>query len=522
MGKRLIIALAFALVVGISFAAYAEVQNVKVSGDLTIAGVYRSNFDLAKSRYLNVPIGTARATTYDDTEKDMFSIARVRIDADLTDNVSATVRLLNERNWNGESIEGLSESNRNIGLATANPTTDQRVDLDLAYVTLKEFLYSPLTVTVGRQELHFGNDFVIGDPDTNGLALRSALAEGDLSARKSFDAVRATLDYNPLVVDIIYSKIAENNSVVNDDATLAGLNARYDLDKNTSLEGYFFSKMRGSNATAATRVDSTAAAQVALMRGVEKDKMDVVNTVGARVVNKTVKNLTLDAQAGFQFGTYNPKFDPNARWDSGFAAGGNAGDHAALVSPRRAWATEIIASYDLKDISMISKYSPMFRAAYLYLSGESRDKVGDKAYKGWDPMFENQSFGHIINAIMGYTNVTGGMLTFQAKPMDDITVKADYVRAYFNKRHPEGRATILSGVSGAQQFIMGKDRYLGQEIDMTLTYDYTEDVQFCLLGGYFLPGKSINIQGNESGATPNTNPRRAAATELIGSMKVMF
>jgi len=519
MSKRLILALVFALVVGVSFAAYAEVQNVKVSGDLTIAGVYRNNFDLAKSkdgaRFVNT--GTLR-----DTEKDFFSIARVRVDADLTDNVSATVRFLNERNWNGDSSATTNDANRNIGLATTG-RDDQKVDIDLAYVTLKEFLYSPLTLMVGRQELHFGNDFIIGDPDTNMVALRSALAEGDLSARKAFDAVRATFDYNPLVLDIIYSKVAENNTVLNDDTTLTGINAAYELDKNTKVEGYYFAKLRGSNTASVTHIDGGDTTGAGLnFIDLAQQKSDQVHTVGARVVNTTVKNLTLDAQAGFQFGTYNPMLDPNARYDGGYAAGGNAGEHVALTSPRRAWATEIIATYDLKDVSAISKYSPLIRAAFLYLSGENRDKVGNKAYHGWDPMFENQSFGHIINAIMGYTNVTGGMLTFQAKPMDDITVMADYVRAYFNKRHPEGRATILSGVSTAQQFIMGKDRYLGQEIDMTLTYDYTEDVQFCLLGGYFLPGDSINTVGNETGSTPNTNQRRAAATELIGSMKVTF
>ena len=59
-------------------------------------------------------------------------------------------------------------------------------------------------------------------------------------------------------------------------------------------------------------------------------------------------------------------------------------------------------------------------------------------------------------------------------------------------------STILSGVRllPRSNFTMGNKANFGYEIDGTLTYDYTEDVQISLLGGIFLPSKAIN--GNES------------------------
>lgn len=523
MSKRLILILTLAFVVGISFAAFAEVQNVKVSGDITIGGVYRDRFSLTKTpTQILVPTGGANdfngnQATYSAKEKDFFTITRVRIDADLTDNVAVCVRLLNERNWNGESIAGLNENNRNIGLNTANGQEEDEIALDLAYVTLKEFLYSPLTVTVGRQEIRFGNGWIIGDPDTNGYALKSALAEGDLSVRKSFDAFRATLDYNPLVVDMIFAKIAENNTVLNDDITLSGINANYAVDKNTTIEGFFFSKITGTNAPAATNLDAVA------VPSRFNNKADKVFTVGSRVVNKTVKNLTVDAQGAFQFGTYNPKFDPNATTRS--AVAGNL-QHNAGQGARRAWGVEAMATYELKDIQKIAKYKPAISAAYQYLSGESRDRVGDKTYHGWDPMFEDQTFGHILNAIMQSTNMTLTGLSFQAKPMDDITAKVDYVTAWFNKRYYDQTLTELSGVSNTTVFNMGKTKHIGQELDLTLTYDYTEDVQFSLLGGVLFPSKSINPGRNinaDAGAVGNAHDlNRATASEIVGTMKVTF
>ncbi|MGB4520335.1 MAG: hypothetical protein WBI28_00155, partial [Candidatus Omnitrophota bacterium] len=90
MSKRLILILTLAFVVGISFAAFAEVQNVKVSGDITIGGVYRNHFTLAKTPV--APIVSAldpgnKQSIYSSKESDFLTITRVRVDADLTDNV---------------------------------------------------------------------------------------------------------------------------------------------------------------------------------------------------------------------------------------------------------------------------------------------------------------------------------------------------------------------------------------------------------------------------------------------------
>ncbi len=504
MVRRLSVSLCLIAAVGfVAVPAFAAVQNVKVSGDISVSGVARNNFDLDKSSSVANSVG---ARSNQDKQSDFLSIIRVRVDADLTDNVSTSVRLLNERNWNGNNTTG-NENNRNIGFSTANVATNEKqTELDLGYVTLKEFLYSPLTLTVGRQELQFGNGWIVGDPDTNGVALDSALAEGDLSARKAFDAIRARFDYNPLVLDIIYAKVAENNTTLNDDTTLTGINAGYELNANTNIEGFLFSKIRGVTGTnGATAVDTAATTSFDTV----KQSADVVNTIGTRVVNKSVKNLAIDAQVAYQFGTYNPKLDPNARFIS-------ATDKAE-TSPRSAWGAEVAATYDLKDVAAISKYEPTLTGVYVYLSGESRDKTGNKAYNGWDGMFENQSFGHIINAIMGFSNTHLAGLSLKGKPAADLTAKVDYISGWFAKRYPEGRAAILSGVGTARQFTMGKTPHFGQELDVTLTYDYTEDVQLSLLGGIFFPTKAINAR---SAADPFR--QRANATELVGSMKVTF
>ena len=51
MSKRLIVILALAFVVGIAFTAYAEVQNVKVSGDILVSGIARNHLTLKDNEY---------------------------------------------------------------------------------------------------------------------------------------------------------------------------------------------------------------------------------------------------------------------------------------------------------------------------------------------------------------------------------------------------------------------------------------------------------------------------------------
>ncbi|MCU0652440.1 MAG: alginate export family protein [Candidatus Omnitrophica bacterium] len=466
MNKRLILTLAFALALCFAFSAYAEVQNVKVSGDITVLGLVRNPFLTGG----HIDDGTG-VSTGQKTESAMASITRVRIDADLTDNVVATVRLLNERYW-GREIDNNGGTN----------TKNSDIDLDLAYVTLKEFLYSPLSLAVGRQELHFGNDMILGDPDTNNQVTTASPFGAttwprnmDLSARKSFDAVRATLDYNPLVIDLVASTIKNRTLNRDDNESLYGINANYALDKNTTLEGYFWQRRIGKKTDNTTTV-------------IHNNKVDTTDVVGLRAVTKPIENLTYQLEAAYQFGT---------RVNTTLTTPGSV---TGTTQTRSALGIETSLTYDFKKV----KYTPSATALYAYFSGDKSS--GTKRYTGWDAMYENQTFGNIANTLFNQTNIhlAGGVLT--AKPMDDITLKGEYYAYWWDKRLGNTASAIASG----ETLAMTGKKFAGQELDLTLTYDYTEDVQFSLLGGYFKTGNSFDKQN------------RNTSGEVIGSMKVTF
>jgi hypothetical protein len=471
MSKRLIVVLALAFVVGMAFTAFAEVQNVKVSGDVTVMGVARNYLDLTAP-------GTVTASGFSRKITALISNVRVKVEADLTDNVSTVVRLLNERVW------GATNQVNAAGTTTVANTTE--IDLDLAYVTLKEFLNPHLTLSIGRQEMKFGNGLIIGASTTNGIGAghgttdKHGLSDSldDLSSSKAFDAIRATLNFDPLVLDVVYSKLNENSVAIDNDINLYGVNAGFELDKNLNAEVYLFSRNRDTGSVA----------------GITSS--EILNTTGARLAFTGIENCMLGLESAFQFGEHqaNTTLYPNE---------GAASNRNRKVT---AYALQAIANMAMPS----KKYTPSMGASYTYLSGDKAASTAD-TYKGWDPMFEDQAGGTLFNKILGYSNAQLLNLNGSIKPMEDLKIALNYYYIRLNHSFTGASAVNFSGVTGDPTYVVkGGKKYLGSEVDLGVTYDYTEDVQFGLNTGMFMPGNVFSAQNNKK------------ASQVIGSMKVTF
>ena len=84
MKKGILMLLALGLIAGIAVPSYSAVQNVQVGGDLTIYGAYRHDFDMRSDEKTNDFLQTS---------------ARIWVSANLSDKVSAMIRIINERDW---------------------------------------------------------------------------------------------------------------------------------------------------------------------------------------------------------------------------------------------------------------------------------------------------------------------------------------------------------------------------------------------------------------------------------------
>jgi hypothetical protein len=478
-----VIAIAFAL----TATAYAETQSVRISGDITVRGFARHNFDLEKG-----DAESTAGTQSSDWASFAQSAVAVQVDADLTDNVGAVIRLVNQRVWGDNFYTSGPENirpnyNGAVGQARAhnvNQNNDSyNVDIDLAYIELKEFLYSPLTLRIGRQDLWFGRGFIIGrnmqDPG------RSLYAP-EYTEINSFDAVRATLDYDPWTIDVVYSKISENAMRSDDDMDLAGVNVGYIFDRyNAEAEAYYWLK-QSRNPGAGVGNSWTS-----VNGHIDND----VHTVGARGSFDPIEDWTVALEGAVQFGRYIGVNSQDAERD------------------RHAWAVD--AEVECRVFQDDFLWRPVLGVEYIWYSGEKNpaNRGTNSDWTGWDPMFRGKfdtairEFQNVFYATTqasspSYTNQHQIIGKLTLEPTDDITVNAKYANFWLDQIYQEN---VGSGVSE------NTNKHIGQEVDLQVVWDYTEDVSFGLVAAWFYPGNHFaSFQDNDP------------ATDVVGTVKLSF
>lgn len=458
-----------ALAIFVAAPAFAETQNVKVSGSIDQYAFYRGNYDLLDNNDASVIAqggtvpsqGNLAPSTTSRSEVDEYfrTNTQVEIAADLTDNVSTVINLVNERHWENGSN-----------------TNEFDVVLDLAYVQMKEIFYSPLTLTFGRQDLWFGRGFIIGN--NNRAWDNQATGQADeYSTTTAFDAIRATLDFNPWTLDFVYSKVSEGSANPEDDVDLYITNVNYKFaEYNAVAEAYYVGEF-----------DRSALAGSAAIGTRQND----TNTLGGRVQFDPISQITLGAELAYQFGEYSTS--------------------AAAASPRRdreAWAADVFGTYRWDNT-----WKPELTVEYVFMSGESDLTSTTAEYGAWNSLYRGKfwtayaDFREFVYATSdavdqsARTNQQFVQVKGSLKPLEDLLLEASFTYLW-NDADVHVTPSVLSSAVRSNE--------IGWEIDLQATYDYTEDVSFGFLAGWFVPGDFYNA------------PDDATATDLVGSVKVTF
>jgi hypothetical protein len=490
--------LVLALLVVLASPAFAAIQNVKVSGDITSSYLDRQNFGLGSLVGYNGGDSYTVGTPAGLKSQNVFMTqTRVRIDADLSDNVSATVRLINERAWSQA--------------ANGNPGNNDGVDLDLAYVTLREFLYSPLTVTIGRQEIIMGNGLIIGGGPNEVTSGQFNNVANDLSLIDSEDGIKAVLDYKPLTLTMFYYKEGQtissmrglyNNNGSNSDAY--GINANYQLGDamNTVVEGYLFGRISGNTISAEGPVTGTLGSYTYNAA----DKGDTLYVPGLRASTNPIKGLNVQGELAWQLGNHSVTN----------TVGSNT--NVEESEHRDAMAAQLLASYSLP---VLEKYKPAVNASFTYVSGDknSGSNYGSDAVKSakvdtaWDQFDKSQNGGTIYNAIFPLSDMYIYSVGASMAPLEDVTVAASWTDLIAAAKVADtGLALIQPNSTVVFPRASGKKNAdgLGNEYDVNIGYAYTEDVTFGVSLGWFLAGSAFD------------SVNRGTASQAMADVKVAF
>ena len=454
MSKKILMFIAAVLLVGMSIPAFAAVENVKVGGDITIRGIYRTDYDFTKN--------STQAQGARDNVDYLMTTTRIYVTSELTDNVAAVIRLLNERDWNQETA------------------ADTEIALDLAYIKLSDMFAPGLSATIGRQEILLGKGLMVGS--RNPIGVLGVITAQDYNARKAFDAVR--LDYAlsaiPLTLTGALAKINERTNVAAapaagdrvGDTSLSVINANYQVPvADAEVEGYFI------NQSVSHTTKNTA-------------NVWNINTFGLRGSHNiaAVPGLSYQGELAFQSGKTNVLFP--------LVTGTNVKAQGSLMDGG--------VNYAFQNIAWIPKVG----VNYSLYSGD--DRVADAKNKGWIVLYPDglaDKMGAIASVIDADPNVPGIQLlrnnpqilklSASVQPTEKLGVNL----AWFNSKRQKSTAAADPGLS--------KD--IGDEIDLGLNYAYSEDVAMGLLIGYLQPGKAVKPLLNSTDAM-----------QLVGTVAVSF
>jgi len=425
MKKVMLTLLAAAILVGLALPALAAVENVKVGGDVNFKMIYRNNFDFMTDDAVKLnPHYTYMGT-------------RIYVKAELSGNVEAMVRLINERDFGNDYLREVEGS----------------VLLDLGYVKVSDLLTKGLTLTVGRQEIQLGEGLVVGSRyrALDYLGADVGTAALDYGQQKAFDAVK--VDFAPaenLVLSAFKAKIIESYGLGTvtipaippliptpvtlsmGDVDLWGASLNW-KPEGLSVEPYFVSLNAYHN-------DTT------LMTGGVRATWDVAG-------------FSLKGEFAKQFGEFGPATDFKG-W-AGYLGAGYTFDVAA--KPAVSFATNYFSGDDGTSTD-IKSWIPVFPA-------NIASRVGKIAYPALFPAGE----GTIISTTLGLqtTGLWSTKLGLGLQPTEKLGLGLDFFYLRANE--------VAPGIS----------KTIGYEIDASAKYMITEDLSLCGDLGYFMRGGLI-------------------------------
>ncbi len=386
------------LLVALTASAFAELRDVEVGGGVRVRGTW---------------VG---APGFDNDANDLDVVeqrTRLNVEATFTEDVTAFIELQMSNVWGQDDLREGGQSNLLMPYGAIG-AGNENVDVYQAYIEAREMMDYPVSMRIGRQEMSYGTELLIGDRDFFQQGL-------------SFDAVKLMYKEDDLAVDVWWSKLAERLTAGSDvDTDFYGIYGTYTGVEDMVIDAYLLLLRQGSQGG-----------------GTETDNQ---YTVGGRAAGNLMDTgVEYNAEVAYQFG------------------------EDALDRDYDAWLIDLLLSYALD-----MEYEPNVFFGYTFSTGDG-DATDNDNERFTFPFTDNHArWGYADLVTLGNLNVfkIGG----SASPTEDLTVIAQFL--WFLAHEDEDGLLGVPAPSGAD------DDSVAQEFDLSLVYDYTEDLQFELTYGH--------------------------------------
>ncbi|MFA6239344.1 MAG: alginate export family protein [Candidatus Hydrogenedentales bacterium] len=478
--------------------AGAELENVQVGGEIRIKADWIMNWSVepgpvevrmpasllprrAVGEFLSgAPafngLGLLSPYAFDNKTNDVTLVeqrTRLNVKADFTQEVAAFIELESYDFW-GEDFR----SNYVTG-ADARAISSNDVEIYQAYIEANEMFGLPVRMRVGRQELAFGSQWLVGPKDF-----------GPFYRGRSFDGLRLTYAGETFSVDAWASILAEGGVGEQDgDVDFYGVYASCKAIENITFDAYWMwiRDARSLN-------DTASSAPLEFWEDVfNLDDYDTTNlhTVGLRAAG-TIGAFDFDVEGAYQFGDagqvgFNFKPFQYGDDDAEFDAWGLTAE--AGYTFEFPWTPRVFGKYayyqgqDDRDLSFGEWLNPYY--AFNPKSSVSFNRLfSNHMYNGFFDLQNDFSNGHVF------------MLGAIAHPTQsiDIIVDAGYyltdepfdlpVYANFGQfRVPLAPALSFWTQEGSNE--------IGYTTDIMVVYHYSEDLMFSVHWCHLFSGDAI-------------------------------
>ena len=504
MRSTLILVVAALIVVAMP--AFAELQNLTVGGAIRIRGNW---WDTESGETVNAvrwatglipqravgptnPITSLLSLTDDEGHSNSFVEQRTRLNfkADFTNDVAAFIELDSWDIW-GEDFR----SDYLTGTDFRQNHADGDVEIYQSYIEMNEAFSYPLRVRIGRQELSFGSEWLVGTNDARSFF-----------TGLSFDGIRATWATDTWSVDAFWSKLAENSPAEEDgDVDFYGVYGSYYGIEDITIDAYwlFIRDAVELHDTNDINLGFFHFPQVIEnIFGVDDYSVTKLHTVGLRGAG-TYGAFDFELEGAFQFGdadsagflyrvgTYG---DDDADWEE-WAVNAEVGYTFDMTwTPRVYLGLAYLGGEDERDVDffewLVSLVNPFYQP---------------DASVSFNRLFSNWEYSDFIDLNADLSNVMiyrGGV---SAMPTENIEVMLAV--SYFDaiEEWDEPWNFYFLGTRVVPFFFLPwlteeVDSELGWEINLNATYDYSEDLTFELGWSHLFVGDGLEngqfVQGN--------------------------
>jgi len=366
----------------------------------------------------------------DNADWDNWNMYRLRTSihfkATPSDTISGFLKLTNQTYGNGVTNKYGQEFDN----------MSNKVFIDNAYITVKDFFGSGATFNAGRMNLMYGSGFVLFDGN-------SQFASTNLY----FDGLKLSIPLSDnAVLDVLYFKDEENNrdEASSDDITLSG-----------------------AYLTAKCPVIGGKQELYLLNRDDEGLNKDIWMT-GLRLSDKLECGLDYSGEVAYQFGEFDDSNDID----------------------QDAWGCKLDLGFTLEGVPM----SPRLFCGYVFLEGDDPDtddkERWDVFYGGWPQFGDLLAWKYVnvgsANAITDYDkNWNEGSSTPGEAAYSNISIATVGIGAMLRKKLS---AKLSYGLLTADETNPGVDDDIGDYYQVQAKYGYSKNLSFALYMAMIDPG----------------------------------